>query len=117
VRAFIADDSAIVRDRLATLLADVPKGVEFVGYAYDCPGALEAIRRLRPDVVIPDIRMPGGSAIEVAERVKNIGTSAWRSGRISSSTSPTGSTRCARSSVRWFSLRTERAAREREERP
>jgi DNA-binding NarL/FixJ family response regulator len=63
-RVFIADDSATVRDRLATLLADMA-GVEVIGHAEDAAAAVAAIQRLKPDVVILDIRMPAGSGIGV----------------------------------------------------
>jgi DNA-binding NarL/FixJ family response regulator len=46
------------------------KDVELVGQAKDAQEALEAVRRLRPDVVILDIRMPGGNGITALEAVK-----------------------------------------------
>lgn len=64
IRVFIADDSATVRDRLMTLLAEMP-AVEIVGQAADAAEAIQAIQRLSPDVVILDIRMPAGSGIGV----------------------------------------------------
>ena len=41
-----------------------------MGQASDAPEALEAIGRLKPDVVILDIRMPGGNGIQVLEVIK-----------------------------------------------
>jgi DNA-binding NarL/FixJ family response regulator len=64
IRVFIADDSATVRDRLGTLLRDMPR-VELIGQAADAAEAIQAIQRLKPDVVILDIRMPAGSGIGV----------------------------------------------------
>lgn len=64
IRVFIADDSATVRDRLTSLLADMPR-VELVGTAGDAAAAISAIQQLKPDVVILDIRMPAGSGIGV----------------------------------------------------
>ncbi len=64
IRVFIADDSATVRDRLAALLSDMPE-VDIVGQAQDAAEVIVAIERLRPDVVILDIRMPAGSGIGV----------------------------------------------------
>jgi DNA-binding NarL/FixJ family response regulator len=64
IRVFIADDSATVRDRLTTLLQDMTT-VEIVGQAADAAEAIQAIQRLKPDVVILDIRMPAGSGIGV----------------------------------------------------
>jgi DNA-binding NarL/FixJ family response regulator len=65
----IADDSALVRERLADMIAEL-EGVELVGQAHDADTALEAIRRLKPHVMILDIRMPGGSGIQVLEAAK-----------------------------------------------
>jgi DNA-binding NarL/FixJ family response regulator len=69
LKVFIADDSSLVRERLAALVSDL-KGVELVGQAGDAYEALEAIQRLRPDVVILDIRMPGGNGIQMLEAIK-----------------------------------------------
>jgi DNA-binding NarL/FixJ family response regulator len=64
IRVFIADDSATVRDRLTSLLGDMPL-VELVGTAADAAAAISSIQQLKPDVVILDIRMPAGSGIGV----------------------------------------------------
>src|SRR5688500_137155 len=64
IRVFIADDSATVRDRLTSLLRDMP-AVEIVGQAADAAEAIASIQQLKPDVVILDIRMPAGSGIGV----------------------------------------------------
>ena len=69
MRILIADDSAVVRARLVTLLSEL-EDVEIVGEAQTCGEATERIRQLQPDVVILDIRMPGGSGIDVLETVK-----------------------------------------------
>jgi DNA-binding NarL/FixJ family response regulator len=54
----VADDSEVVRQRLASLLAEIP-GVRVVGEARDTHTALDSIERLKPDVVIVDLHMPG----------------------------------------------------------
>jgi DNA-binding NarL/FixJ family response regulator len=69
LKVFIADDSLIVREHLVTMLDEVA-GVEIVGQAKNVAEAIGAIRRLRPDVVILDIRMPGGSGIDVLQTIK-----------------------------------------------
>ena len=69
MRVLIADDSAAVRQRLKTMLSELP-GIEIVGQAEDAPQARESILELRPDVVILDIRMPMGSGIEVLRDIK-----------------------------------------------
>ena len=66
---FIADDSEAVRGRLIELLSEV-EGAEVIGQAANTGDAIEGIRRLKPHVVILDIRMPGGSGIDVLKRIK-----------------------------------------------
>ncbi len=64
----IADDSGVVRERLAALLQEMP-GVSVVGETENVAGTLEGIRRLRPAVVVLDINMPGGSGLDVLRRM------------------------------------------------
>ncbi len=58
MRVLLADDSEIVRRRLATLIGDIPN-VDVIGEAADVTLALTAYQRLRPDTVIIDLHMPG----------------------------------------------------------
>lgn len=58
MQILIADDSQLVRQKLAMLIARIP-GIEVVGEASDADHALESIDRLRPDLVIVDLHMPG----------------------------------------------------------
>jgi YesN/AraC family two-component response regulator len=69
LKVFIADDSALVRERLAALISEI-EGAEVVGQAGDAPEAFEGIQHLRPDVVILDIRMPENNGIQVLEAIK-----------------------------------------------
>ena len=69
IKIFIADDSLIVRERLVTMLDELA-GIEIVGQAENVAEAISAIRQLQPDVVILDIRMPGGSGIDVLRTIK-----------------------------------------------
>lgn len=66
---FIVDDSPVVRERLVTLLSDLPN-VEVVGQADISFEAIDCIRKSRPAVVVLDISMPGGSGIQVLEAIK-----------------------------------------------
>lgn len=67
---FIVDDSAIVCERLGTLFSEMAGDIELIGHTQDPRGAIETIRALKPDAVILDIRMPGGSGIEVLQEIK-----------------------------------------------
>ena len=69
MKVFIADDSKVLRERLTEMLSDVP-GLEIVGCAQDVSEALSHIKKLNPDVVILDIRMPGGSGMDVLQDIK-----------------------------------------------
>lgn len=68
--ALVVDDDPLARARLRDLAAEVPL-IEVVGEAADVDGALDAIARLRPDVVFLDISMPGGSGLDVARRMEH----------------------------------------------
>ncbi|MEU1748228.1 response regulator [Micromonospora arida] len=63
VRVLVADDQEIVRTGLTIILNTQP-GIEVVGGAGDGRHAVELARRLRPDVCLFDIRMPGMDGIE-----------------------------------------------------
>ncbi len=65
-RAVIAEDEALLRQSLLTLLAEVWPALQVVAECDDGASALEAIAEHRPDVVFLDIRMPGLTGIEVA---------------------------------------------------
>ncbi len=69
ITTFIADDSLVVQERLVTMLNEVD-GIRIVGQAQTVPDAISAIRELKPTVVILDIRMPGGSGIDVLRSIK-----------------------------------------------
>jgi DNA-binding NarL/FixJ family response regulator len=69
LKVLIADDSDMVRERLRDLISEV-EGTEVVGEAASGHQALEAVGRLEPDVLILDIRMPGGNGIEVLRALK-----------------------------------------------
>jgi two-component system, NarL family, response regulator len=57
VRVLVADDHAVVRMGLVSLIHSEP-GLEVVGEAEDGRQALEMFRQLRPDLLLADLRMP-----------------------------------------------------------
>jgi DNA-binding NarL/FixJ family response regulator len=63
IRVLVADDQEIVRTGLAMIL-DAQPDIEVVGEAANGRRAVELARRLRPDVCLFDIRMPGVDGIE-----------------------------------------------------
>lgn len=65
IRVVVADDEAIIRLDLKTLLEEM--GHEVVGEAADGQKALELTRTLKPDVVIMDIRMPVMDGLDAAK--------------------------------------------------
>jgi len=66
---FLADDSALIRDRLQSLLAGIT-GVAVIGQAADGLVAVNSARELKPDVVILDISMPGKNGLDVLQELK-----------------------------------------------
>jgi DNA-binding NarL/FixJ family response regulator len=75
MKVLIADDSEIVRERLAYLLGDV-EGVEIVGQAEDAVEGSNLAEALKPDVAIVDVRMPRGSGVDVLRSIKRDNPSA-----------------------------------------
>jgi CheY-like chemotaxis protein len=70
LRLFIADDSALLRGYVLDTVREIGS-IQVVGQASDAPSAIADIRKSNPDVVILDIRMPGGSGINVLKTIKS----------------------------------------------
>jgi DNA-binding NarL/FixJ family response regulator len=69
IRLVIADDHAVLRQGLISLLKSHDDR-EVVGEAADGPQALEVVRDARPDVIVLDISMPGPGLLEMLERLR-----------------------------------------------
>jgi DNA-binding NarL/FixJ family response regulator len=68
IRVILADDHAMVRAGLTSLLQDIP-GVDVVAVAVDGREALELIGEHRPDVALLDITMPALSGLNALTRI------------------------------------------------
>jgi DNA-binding NarL/FixJ family response regulator len=69
----LADDHAIIAEGLARLIADVG---DLVGQVHDGLRLVEGVRRLRPDIVVADVTMPGMSGIDAMRQLKAEGSDA-----------------------------------------
>lgn len=68
IRVLIVDDQSLVREGLALIAGSDPQ-IEVVGQAEDGRAGLAAALRLRPDVVLMDVRMPAMDGIEATARL------------------------------------------------
>jgi DNA-binding NarL/FixJ family response regulator len=71
IRVLLADDHPVVREGLRGMLAAEPD-IEVVGEAASGPEAVILAERLRPDVVLMDLRMPGGDGVAATRQLAGI---------------------------------------------
>lgn len=69
MRVVITDDHALVRDGLRSMLEDEP-GLEVIGEAANGREALDLCRRLQPDLVLMDVRMPDMDGLQATRAIK-----------------------------------------------
>ncbi|MBU6404774.1 MAG: response regulator transcription factor [Pseudomonadota bacterium] len=69
MRVLLAEDQSLVLGALAALL-NMESDIEVVGRAGDGEAAWRELQRLKPDVLVTDIEMPGLSGLELAQRVQ-----------------------------------------------
>jgi DNA-binding NarL/FixJ family response regulator len=69
IRVLVVDDHPVVRQGLRTFL-DVQDGIQVVGEASDGATCVSQVERLRPDVVLLDLRMPGVDGTEALRRIQ-----------------------------------------------
>jgi DNA-binding NarL/FixJ family response regulator len=72
-KVLLADDHAIVAEGLARLIGEV---ADLVGQVNDGVRLVEEARRLRPDVIVTDITMPGMSGLDAMRQLKSEGSEA-----------------------------------------
>ncbi|EXG81265.1 response regulator [Cryptosporangium arvum] len=75
IRLLLADDHPVVRDGLRGMFDSV-EDIEVVGEASDGEQAVLQAVALRPDVVVMDLRMPGGGGVEAIRELRHRGVAA-----------------------------------------
>ena len=69
ITVLVADDHAVVRAGIRHILESMP-GVSVVAEASDGPAALQLAREQRPNVIILDVSMPGGSGLGILAELR-----------------------------------------------
>ena len=69
IRVLVADDHAVVREGLRWFLALQPE-IEVVGEAADGAEAVDAVRRLKPDIALVDLVMPGRDGLSAIREIR-----------------------------------------------
>jgi DNA-binding NarL/FixJ family response regulator len=68
IKVFIADDSRLIRDRVSGMLQ--ASAMTVIGEAATPQACIDAILALRPDVVVLDIQLQGGSGLQVLRAIR-----------------------------------------------
>lgn len=69
IRVLVVDDQPMIRDAIAALVGGAP-GIEVIGTASDGLAAIREARRLVPNVVLMDIRMPRLDGVEATRQLR-----------------------------------------------
>ena len=71
MRTLIVEDSRLARNELRTLLAE-HVDIDVIGEAEDLAPAVAAVDRLRPDLLMLDVQLPGGTGFDLLDRVDHL---------------------------------------------
>jgi DNA-binding NarL/FixJ family response regulator len=69
IRLLLVDDHQVVRVGLRTVLHNPHQGITVVGEAGSRADAVQAAKRLKPDIVLMDVRLPDGSGVEACREI------------------------------------------------
>lgn len=74
IRVLVVDDSALVREGLRAVLTSYrgPEKIAVAGEAANVAAAITEAKRLKPDVVLLDIRLPDGSGLDACKEIKRL---------------------------------------------
>jgi DNA-binding NarL/FixJ family response regulator len=70
VKVFLADDSAMIRERVAAMLA--ARAMDIVGEAETPEASIRGILEAHPDVVVLDVQLEGGTGLQVLRAVREV---------------------------------------------
>ena len=68
IRVVIADDHTLFREGLKRLL-ESEKSIQVIGEASDNREAVQVVARMRPDILILDLKMPSGDAVTTLDEI------------------------------------------------
>lgn len=71
IRVVLADDHAIVRQGVRSLL-EAQQDIVVIGDCENVPQALDLVQHVRPDVLVADLMMPGPAGLELIHRARQI---------------------------------------------
>ncbi len=71
LKVYVVEDSAIIRGRILSLLGKID-GIDIVGLSGEFQESNEEIKKLKPDILILDIRIIGGNGIELLDDIKDL---------------------------------------------
>ena len=69
IDVIIADDSALMRDRLTFMLSEIPE-ISIAAKAINVEDTVQKVNSFHPHVLILDLRLLGGNGIEVLKEIK-----------------------------------------------